>query len=58
MQKLLRVVQQISVSQFGFMRHHYSLQQLFIFVNKIINAFENERNYDVIYLVEFEIFFF
>ena len=44
------VSQQISAFQFGFMRHHSSPQQLLIFVREIINAFENKRNYDVIYL--------
>ncbi len=44
------VSHRISVSQFGFMRHHSSLQQLLIFVSEIINSFENKRNYDVIYL--------
>ena len=44
------VSQQISASQFGFMHHHSSLQQLLIFVSEIINSFENQRNYDVIYL--------
>ena len=37
-------------SQFGFMRHHSSPQQLLIFVREIINSFENKRNYHCIYL--------
>ena len=44
------VSKQISASQFGFMRHYSSPQQLLIFVREIINSFENKRNYDVIYL--------
>ena len=44
------VSKQISASQFGFMRHYYSSQQLLIFIREIINSFENKRNYNVIYL--------
>ena len=44
------VTKQISASQFAFMRHLSSPQQLLIFVREIINSFENRRNYDVIYL--------
>ena len=44
------VTQQISMSQFGFLRSHSSLQQLLMFVNGIINSVEDKRSYHVIYL--------
>ena len=44
------VAQQISIHQFGFLRHHSSLQQLLKLLSEIINSLENKRRYDVIYL--------
>ena len=44
------VTQQISPSQFGFLRHHSSLQQLLIFLSKIISSLESKQAFDVIYM--------
>ena len=44
------VTRQITMSQFGFLRNHSSVQQILKFLNNIVNQIDNKCQCDVIYL--------
>ena len=44
------VTRQITMSQFGFLRNHSSVQQILKFLNNIVNQMDNKCQCDVIYL--------